>query len=49
MPARFLPLLGVLVLAFPVGLPGQKNHNLNWKTGASPAAFKYQFRPKLKP
>src|SRR5260370_9386934 len=39
MPARFLPLLGVLLLAFAVGLPGQKNHNLNWKTGASPNVF----------
>jgi len=39
MPARFLSLLGVLLLAFAVGLPGQKNHNLNWKTGASPNVF----------
>jgi t-SNARE complex subunit (syntaxin) len=39
MPFRFLPLLAVLLLAFAVDVLGQKKHNLNWKTGASPNVF----------
>jgi t-SNARE complex subunit (syntaxin) len=39
MPIRFVLVLAVLLLAIAPDLPGQKNHNLNWKTGASPNVF----------
>jgi len=39
MPIRFVLVLAVLLLALAPDLPGQKNHNLNWKTGASPNVF----------
>jgi len=39
MPVRFLTLLVVLLLAFAIDVFGQKNHNLNWKTGTSPNVF----------
>jgi hypothetical protein len=39
MPVRFLTVLVVVLLAFAIDVFGQKNHNLNWKTGASPNVF----------